>query len=124
MGELRDLIRSYNPTVFFLCETKQKEKTMKRVQWSLGFENGVCVDGKGKGGGLVLWWRDGIDVVAQPWCQYYLDAIVKTEEGTWRFTGIYREPRAELRNKTWEVLRYLKSKMIFHGYVSATTMKL
>jgi hypothetical protein len=31
VGELRDLIRSYNPSEVFLCETKQKRKTMERL---------------------------------------------------------------------------------------------
>jgi exonuclease III len=109
VGELRDLARSYNPGVVFLSETKQKKRTMEKIQWSLGFRHGVCVEGNGKGGGLALWWRDGIDVSVRPWCQYYIDAKITTDEGMWRFTGIYGEPRTELRDKTWEVLRYLKA---------------
>jgi hypothetical protein len=71
---------------------------MERLQWSLGFRHGICVDGKGKGGGLALWWRDGVDVSVRPWCQYYIDAKITTEHGTWRFSGIYGEPRTELIN--------------------------
>jgi hypothetical protein len=107
--ELRDLAMSYNPTVVFLSETKQKKQIMEKLQWSLGFRHGVCVEGKGKGGGLALWWRDGVEVAVRPWCQYYIDAEIKTEAGVWRFTGIYGEPRTELRTKTWEVLRYLRA---------------
>jgi hypothetical protein len=91
----------------FLCETKQKKKYMEKLQGSMGFRNGICVEGKGKSGGMALWWRDGIDVTVQPWCQYYIDAKVTCDETSWRFTGIYGEPRTELRGKTWEVLRYL-----------------
>jgi hypothetical protein len=29
VGELRDLCRSHNPGVLFLCETKQKKRTME-----------------------------------------------------------------------------------------------
>jgi hypothetical protein len=72
VGELGDLIRSYNPSLVFLCETKQK-KYMEKLQGSMGFRNGVCVEGKGKSGGMALWWRDGIDVSIQPWCQYNID---------------------------------------------------
>jgi hypothetical protein len=97
VGKLRDLIRSYNPSVVFLCETKQKRKTMERLQWSLGFRHGICVEGKGKGGGLALWWRDGVDVSVWPWCQYFIDAKITSEQGSWRFTGVYGEPRTELR---------------------------
>src|SRR5438876_232759 len=97
VGELRDLVRSYNPEVVFLSETKQKKRVMERLQWSLGYRHGVCVDDKGRGGGLALWWRDGVEVSVHPWCQYYIDVKISGEAGAWRFTGIYGEPRAELR---------------------------
>jgi hypothetical protein len=80
---------------------------MEWLQWSLGFWHGVCVEGKGKGGGLALWWRDGIDVSMRSWCQYFIDAKITSEAGSWRFTGIYGEPRTELTEKTWEAIRYL-----------------
>ena len=67
VGELRDLVRFYNPVIVFLCETKQKQRVMERLQWSLGFRYGVCVEGKGKGGGMALWWRDGVVVEVRPW---------------------------------------------------------
>jgi hypothetical protein len=109
VGELRDLIRSYNPAVVFLNETKQKKQYMERLQWSMGFRHGVCVEGKGKGGGLALWWRDGIEVTVRPWCQHYIDAKITCDNGLWRFIGIYGEPQTDLRGKTWDVLRYLRS---------------
>ena len=87
----------------------KKQKYMERLQWSLGFRHGVCVESKGKGGGLVLWWRDGVDVSIRPWCQYYIDAKITMNNVSWRFTGIYGEARTELRGKTWEVLRYLRA---------------
>jgi hypothetical protein len=37
VGELRDLIRSYNLAVVFLSETKMSAKAVERVRWSLGF---------------------------------------------------------------------------------------
>jgi hypothetical protein len=82
---------------------------MEHLQWSLGFRHGFNVDGKGKGRGLAMWWRDGIEVSVLPWCQYYVDAETKKEAGSWRLTGLYGEPRSELRDKTWGVLRYLCS---------------
>jgi exonuclease III len=108
-GELRDLIRSYNPAVVFLSETKMKSKAMDRLRWSMGFRNGITVEGKGKGGGLALWWRDGVDVLVKSWCQYYIDAMINMGEMSWRFTGIYGEPRIEHRQKTWEALHYLRA---------------
>jgi exonuclease III len=107
VGELRDQIRSYNPVVVFLCETKMKSKAMDKLKWSLGFKNGVAVECVGKSGGLALWWRDDADVSVRLWCQYFIDAKIMFEGKTWRFTGVYGEPRTELRHKTWEALRFL-----------------
>jgi hypothetical protein len=109
VGKLRDLIRSYNPAVVFLCETKKSVRAMEKLKWSMGFKHGVAVDCAGRSGGLALWWRDGVEVSVRPWCQYYIDAQIKFEDKTWRFTGIYGEPRTEMRNKTWECLRYLRA---------------
>jgi hypothetical protein len=67
------------------------------------------VEGKDKGGGLALWWRDGVEVAIRPWCQYFIDAKITMNTGSWRFSGIYGEPRTELRGKTWEAMRYLRA---------------
>jgi hypothetical protein len=107
VGELRDLIRSYNPVVVFLSETKMKLRAINKLKWSLVFQNGVAVDCVGRSGGMALWWREGVDVSIRPWCQYYIDARISLEGKVWRFTGIYGEPRTELRHRTWEALRYL-----------------
>jgi hypothetical protein len=109
VGKLHDLCRSYNPEVVFLSETKKKAKEMVRLRWSLGFTNGVAMDCCGRSGGLVLWWRDGVDVTVRPWCQYFIDAQISIRGKACRFTGIYGEPRTELRSKTWEAMRFLKA---------------
>jgi hypothetical protein len=69
----------------------------------------VAVECKGKGGRLALLWRDGVEVSVRPWSQYYIDATIKRGSAEWRFTGIYGEPRADWRQKTWDVLRYLRA---------------
>jgi hypothetical protein len=94
--------------VVFLSETKMNSKAIDRLKWSLGFRHGVAVDSKEKSGDLALLWRDRVEVTVRPWCQYYIDAKIKWGDTEWRFTGIYGEPRKELRQKTWDVLRYLR----------------
>jgi hypothetical protein len=74
-----------------------KAKAMDMLRWSMGFRNGITVEGKGKGGGLALWWRNGVDVSVRSWCQYYIDATIKLGDSVWRFTGIYGEPRTKLQ---------------------------
>lgn len=109
VGELRDLIWSYNPAVVFLCETKKKARAMERIRWSLGFRNGVAVDSVGQSGGLAIWWRDHIQVTVRPWCQYFLDTEVAFDGKICRITGFYGEPNTEQRKKPWDALRYLSA---------------
>jgi hypothetical protein len=49
-----------------------------------------------------------VEVIVRPWCQYFVDAKITTAEGAWRSTGIYGEPKRELRGKTWEALCFLR----------------
>ena len=81
---------------------------MEKIKWSLGFKCGVAVDSEGLIGGLALWWRDYVDVTVRPWSQYFIDAEVKFEGKSFRFTGIYGEPWTYLRKKTWDALAYLR----------------
>ena len=48
VGELRDLVRSHNPGLVFLCETKKKKPAMEKLQWSLEFSHGMAVDCVGR----------------------------------------------------------------------------
>ena len=41
---------------------------------------------------------------------HYIDALVITDE-MWHFTGVYGDPRRELRNKVWQEIRVLDQKM-------------
>jgi hypothetical protein len=82
VGELRDLIRSYNPGVVFLCETKKRGEAMKKLQWSMGFRHGQSVDCVGRSGGMALWWRDGYEVSLRPWCQYFIDCVISCDGGS------------------------------------------
>ncbi|XP_073360408.1 uncharacterized protein [Aegilops tauschii subsp. strangulata] len=81
---------------------------MERLKWRLGFKEGVAVNCNGKSGGLALWWRGNVQVTVKPWCQYFIDVNVVFEGKTMRITGFYGEPRTELREKSWDALRYLR----------------
>ena len=42
--------------------------------------------------------------------KYHMDAVVKEEDGhVWRLTGIYGEPKAEEKEKTWRLMRILNN---------------
>ncbi|XP_066316587.1 uncharacterized protein [Miscanthus floridulus] len=67
------------------------------------------VDCEGKGGGLAVLWRGGINVVFRSKSKNHVDLEVPEAGGAkWRFTGIYGEPQTELKYKTWKLMEWLR----------------
>jgi len=55
-------------------------------------------------------WRKGVDVTLRSYSRYHIDMDILEEEGkAWRFTGVYGEPHAEHKERTWQTLRSLIS---------------
>ncbi|KAJ1260516.1 hypothetical protein BS78_10G238300 [Paspalum vaginatum] len=96
--------------ILFLSETKLKERKVKNFRWILGLANCLTQDGDGQGGGIALFWRNGIDVSLRNLSKYHIDVDVKEGRGvSWRFTGVYGESRADQKDKTWRTLTGLIS---------------
>jgi len=52
---------------------------------------GVCVDARGRAGGLGLLWEANVGVTLLSYSSHRMDAIVQLDEESreWRFTGVY-----------------------------------
>ncbi|KAL0402341.1 UNVERIFIED_CONTAM: hypothetical protein Slati_4264000 [Sesamum latifolium] len=57
-------------------------------------------------GGLMLLWRKDVNLVIHSFSSSHIDAGVFNEEGiaSWRFTGIYGQPKVARREETWRLL--------------------
>ncbi|KAM6545103.1 hypothetical protein CsatB_025839 [Cannabis sativa] len=83
---------------------------MDCIRVHLGYEGCFVVDARGHSGGLALLWKDVKEVVIQGFSFNHVDAIVELQGLLpWRFTGIYGEPKRELRYLTWNLFRSLKN---------------
>lgn len=83
---------------------------MQCFRWSLGLVNMVVKDCEGKGRGIAVLWRRGVDVTLRNYSKYHIDMDVKDDEGReWRFTGVYGESQSDLKDFTWQTLRNLIS---------------
>lgn len=51
--------------------------------------------------------NDDIDIVVCSYNYFYIDSIVSTDEGIWRFTDFYGEPELSKRKLSWDLLRRL-----------------
>jgi hypothetical protein len=80
------------------------------LRWKLGMPNMLVKDCEGQSGGLVLFWKNEVNL-RQVGLQsrYHIDTEIMEKDGfVWRFTGIYGEPKTEERDKTWQLMRTLK----------------
>ena len=106
---LKDLIRSHNPTLVFLCETKMALANMNRLKFTLGIKNCFGVDRMGLGGGLLLLWNEDWDVTLQSFSAGHIDVLVKIPRGDshlmFFFTGFYGNPTTVLRRESWKLLQ-------------------
>lgn len=60
--ELKALIRSHNPSLVFLMETRLLSTKLMFLKTSLGFTHGFMVDWSGQGGRLIMLWREDLEV--------------------------------------------------------------
>jgi len=99
--------------LIFLSETRLFYDGVDVLKRSLGFPNGVGVGSFGRGGGLALLWNREVDVKLQSYDKLHIDVAVldpDTKEERWRLTGFYGESKRELRFRSWDCLKMLKSK--------------
>lgn len=70
------------------------DRRMERIKFSLGLSNMVMVKGDGKGGGIAVLWRRGVNAILRNYSINHIDIDVVEDVGfSWRFTGVYGNPR-------------------------------
>jgi exonuclease III len=100
--------KSEQVDILFLSETKMTKRRMARFKQMLSLGNMVVVDAVGKRGGIVEFWRSGVDVSLRGKLKNHIDIEIKDDNNTcWRFSGVYGESRAELKHETWTLMRRL-----------------
>ncbi|KAL2941349.1 Tryptophan synthase alpha chain [Bienertia sinuspersici] len=79
-----------------------------RIKRRLGFKNGVCVDARGRSGGLAMFWMEDVKVTLRKMGDRVIDVMVKGESNfTWRLTGMYGWSEGTNKYKTWELMKEL-----------------
>jgi endonuclease/exonuclease/phosphatase family metal-dependent hydrolase len=63
----------------------------------------------GKGGGLVLFWSEEVNVSLISFSLHHIDVRITEKNGNmWRCTCVYGEPKAQDRVEMWKLLRRIK----------------
>lgn len=106
MRRLRQLCKSKNPEMIFLCETLCKKEIVATKLCNLGFPNFVGVDSEGRSGGLILAWSSllSCDVISLS-KNWILTRCTDQDNHVFYITCVYGPPRISERHEFWAFLR-------------------
>ena len=104
-------VRSKNPTLVFLAETKAQLSRIKRLQHKLELTQGIVVPSDGRSGGLALLWKESTMVHFKSCSHTHIDVVVMEDDGggPWRATGFYEHPDTGMCSSSWDLLKTLHS---------------
>ena len=109
--QLANMVWAKDPSVVFLAETWTDEARLTHIQDRLKFKNKFVAPRRHKAGGLVIYWKEELDLTIETFSKNHIDATInKNKAEEWRFTGFYGEPDTQLRHEAWARLRSLKSR--------------
>jgi hypothetical protein len=103
-------VRKFCPKVVFLSDTRQQSNRVSNLRHRLGLNKSFVVDGQGKGGGLVLFWEESINIRILSYGYHHIDTLIweADHHAHWRGTFVYGEARTQARGDMWKLLNHLK----------------
>jgi hypothetical protein len=103
---LRVLIRNLNPDVLFLSETKTASSSASNILNRLGFYLLVQVPPSGSRGGLLLAWRDGVELECFVQNKNFISAWCYSDppHNPWILSCVYGPPKRRDRSAFWDSL--------------------
>ena len=88
MTELAKLVQAKDLSIVFLDKTQADEARLKDVMKKIQFQNMFVSPRTTRGGGLVLFWRESVNLSVEGFDKNHIDAIInKNKENEWRFTA-------------------------------------
>ena len=106
------MVKKYNRSIIFLMETRSKECYLKKLCLNLLLKNVFIIPRVNMGGGLALYWKDGIDLRVLDSSPTYIDAVVKPRmDDVWQLMGFYGNLVTANREHFWALLKHLYIKM-------------
>ena len=76
-----------------MSETWSNREQIVRIKERLSFDDLFVVPNEGRGGGLALLWRRGVQVWVNSFLKYHIDSIIDGNlENAWQLSGFYGKP--------------------------------
>ncbi|XP_058784848.1 uncharacterized protein LOC131659713 [Vicia villosa] len=122
---LARLLKTENPQLVFLMETRLKKDEMTKLKLKFNFSFDLIVDCRGSGrersGGLCLWWNEGTDISIQSSSPNHIAGFCQQEDDDepWFFAGVYGYPDEARKKDTWKLIQAINtesgSNIVFFG---------
>ncbi|KAL0004681.1 hypothetical protein SO802_012242 [Lithocarpus litseifolius] len=91
-------------------ETRLDKEGFESLYGDLKFQNKIIVKQPNTGGGLALLWKDDVVMELINFSPNHILMKVTEEDGfIWFFTGFYGWPEAQNKEKSWQLLKHLRS---------------
>ena len=74
--ELGDIIQVKDPNVVFIAETWAGKVRLNSVLRNIDFDHNWVVPREGRGGGLVLFWKDLVNLTIKDSSRYFIDTCI------------------------------------------------
>ena len=104
---VRDLVRSHDPTILVVMETRVGGERAREITDKLPFDGAIHTDTIGYSGGLwVLWNADKVEVSSLANTEQEIHIVVKVRSlnSSWLFSAVYASPRSTERQILWNNL--------------------
>ncbi|XP_026410582.1 uncharacterized protein LOC113305796 [Papaver somniferum] len=110
-NHLNMLIKTQNPDIIFLCETKNQSKRMSYLLKRFKYPNITLLDSIGLSGGLCILWKDGIDLQIIDAQMNMINCTVKldSQNNSSMLTCIYGALNPSDKENQWNHLRNLRT---------------
>lgn len=82
---LQEIRKRINPDVCFLSETHLDIAKADNVRRRAGFDQTIVYESDGRSGGLLLMWKDEINVRTRGITKNYIDVTIEEDGGLWEF---------------------------------------
>ena len=81
---LSELVKTHRPMVVFLFETLDNGNKIESLRVKLGFQNALAVYRLGRGGGVVVLWKDLEKCTVLSFSNHHIDLEIEDEaRGKW-----------------------------------------
>jgi hypothetical protein len=86
---------------------------MERLNCRLGLKCCFAVESSCNGGAISFYWDENLDVRVHSYSERHIDVLIREnlQAPVWRASFIYGEARVDKRDRTWNLLRSIKSRV-------------